>query len=170
MPNNNNNNNNNNLHLLSAVKIIFFCKTKIKNEITVLESFFQMINFQIIQNYDYSLNQGLHWPSFSTYIAIEPWQLRNKLYHSQKCWNSPKETNLKRPRFCEGKYWICKNILFVEMKNFKINIIQQTCVQVVKVVWYIGKNSTDFYTWFQVSSQKGKKKGCLTNFIFIISM
>jgi hypothetical protein len=82
---NNNNNNNNNLHLLSAVKITKNCKIKIKNEITVLESFFQMINFQIIQNYDYSLNQGLHWPSFSTYIAIEPWQLRNKLYHSQKC-------------------------------------------------------------------------------------
>jgi hypothetical protein len=70
-----NNNNNNNLHLLSAVKITEFHKTKIKNEVTVLESFFQMINFQIIQNYDYSLNQGLHWPSFSTYIIIEPWQL-----------------------------------------------------------------------------------------------
>jgi hypothetical protein len=83
---NNNNNNNNNLDFLSAVKITKFCKTKIKNEVTVLESFFQMNNFQIIQNYDdYSLNQGLHWPSFSTYITIEAWQLRNKLCHFQKC-------------------------------------------------------------------------------------
>jgi hypothetical protein len=82
----NNNSNNNNLHLLSAVKIAKFCKTKIKNEVTVLESFFQMVNFQIIQNYDdYSLNQGLHWPYFTTYITIYPWQLRNELYHFQKC-------------------------------------------------------------------------------------
>jgi hypothetical protein len=35
-----------------------------------------------------------------------------------------KKKILKRPRFCEGKYWICNNILFVEMKIFKINIIQ----------------------------------------------
>jgi hypothetical protein len=40
VPNNNNNNNTNNLHLLSAVKITKFHKTKIKNEVTVLESFF----------------------------------------------------------------------------------------------------------------------------------
>ncbi len=53
------------------------------------------------------------------------------LYYIQKYWNfHPKKNQVTE--ICEGKHWIFKNILFVKMKNALI--IQQTCVEVAKVL------------------------------------
>jgi hypothetical protein len=53
-------------------------------------------------------------------------------YYFQKCWNFQKKNSSKITKYCEGKYWILRNIPFVEM---------------TKVLWYSSQNIINDYNF-----------------------